>query len=122
MPTTIRVVKAHEFLHVKAEGVFDFPRSIEALLGVVCVGGGGQDWHVLLDTRHADVRLSVADLWKFASIVVEQLRPISRKTAVLCPAERFDRAEFFALCAVNRALYVRAFTSYEDAMEWLLEE
>jgi hypothetical protein len=121
MPATVRVIKARDFLHVKAEGVFDLRRSIEALREVVFAGAGSHDWHVLLDTRHAENRLSVADLWKFASIVADQLRSMSRKTAVLCPVERFDRAEFFALCAENRALRVRAFVSYEEAMDWLLD-
>jgi hypothetical protein len=40
---------------------------------------------------------------------------------VLCPLERFDHSRFFALCAENRGFDVRAFVSYEDAMEWLIE-
>ena len=121
MPVNIRVISTREFIHVKAEGEFDFRRSVEALLEVAEAGVGSVDGHVLLDTRHAEHHLSVADIWRFASIVAEQLRPISRKTAVLCPAQRVDVAEFFALCATNRALYVRAFTSYEEAIEWLLD-
>jgi hypothetical protein len=41
---------------------------------------------------------------------------------VLCPLEKFDNARFFALCAENRGVNVHAFTSYEDAMEWLIAE
>jgi hypothetical protein len=44
-----------------------------------------------------------------------------RKTAVLCPRERFDNAKLFSLLAGNRGFrQFRAFLSYEDAMEWLL--
>jgi hypothetical protein len=46
----------------------------------------------------------------------------SPKTAVLCPRERFDYGEFFALCAESKGFEVRAFTSYEEAFEWLLAE
>jgi hypothetical protein len=35
--------------------------------------------------------------------------------------EKFDRARFFALCAENKGFNVEAFTSYEEAMDWLLE-
>ena len=44
-----------------------------------------------------------------------------RKTAVLCPRERFDNARFFSLLAASHGFRgVRAFLAYEDAMEWLL--
>lgn len=46
-------------------------------------------------------------------------KTFSCKTAVLCPAARFDNAAFFELCAHNRGLSVKAFTSFEDAMDWL---
>jgi len=39
---------------------------------------------------------------------------------VLCPLEKFDHSRFFALCAENRGFSIRAFTSYEEAMEWLI--
>jgi hypothetical protein len=35
--------------------------------------------------------------------------------------EQFDYAGFFALCAQNRGFQVSAFTSFEDAIEWLIE-
>ena len=44
-----------------------------------------------------------------------------RKTAVLCPRERFDNAKFFSLLAGSHGFrHIRAFLNYEDAMEWLL--
>jgi hypothetical protein len=33
---------------------------------------------------------------------------------------KFDRSRFFALCAENRGFNIQAFTSYEEAMEWLI--
>jgi len=48
-------------------------------------------------------------------------QPYNRKIAVLCPVERFDDAAFFALCAENRGFRVKAFTSFEDAIDWLIE-
>jgi hypothetical protein len=38
---------------------------------------------------------------------------------VLCPAARFDRARFFSLLADSKGFDVEAFTSYEEAIEWL---
>ena len=43
-----------------------------------------------------------------------------RRTAVLCPAERFDHARFFSMCAERHGLDIRAFLDYEHAMEWLV--
>jgi hypothetical protein len=44
----------------------------------------------------------------------------ARRTAILCPLEKFDRSRFFALCAENRGFNIQVFTSYEEAMEWLI--
>ena len=60
-------------------------------------------------------------MWHLAARFAEQLVIARSRTAVLCPVAKFDRAKFFVVCAENRGLNVRAFVSYEDAMEWLLE-
>ena len=49
-------------------------------------------------------------------------KTFARRTAILCPIERFDHARFFALCAEHRGFNIQAFTSYEEAMEWLLSD
>jgi hypothetical protein len=74
---------------------------------------------VLLDTRKAHSSLSVTNLYYLASEIYKAGRNLPRKTAVLCPQERFDNAAFFALCAQNRGCNVCAFTDFEEAMEWL---
>lgn len=43
----------------------------------------------------------------------------SQEIADASAGERFDQARFFALCAENQGFNVQAFTSYEEAMEWL---
>jgi hypothetical protein len=64
--------------------------------------------------------MSVFDLWYLSAELSNLRKPFSGKTAILCPAERFDQAAFFALCAQNRDFKVRAFTSFEGAVEWLI--
>ncbi len=73
-----------------------------------------------MDTRKAQVEKSVSDLWYLAAELNNLRKAFSRRTAVLCPLEGFDHAGFFALCAQNRGLRVMAFTSFEDAIEWLI--
>jgi hypothetical protein len=65
--------------------------------------------------------LSITDLWYLAAELSKLRQAFSRKTAVLCPPERFDFAGFFALAAQNRGFRVGAFTSFEEAMTWLCE-
>jgi hypothetical protein len=77
------------------------------------------DFYVIVDTRTAQVELSPTDLWYLAKELSRVRQPNWGKTAVLCPLEGFDFAEFFALCAKNRGLNVKAFTSFEDAIVWL---
>jgi len=77
------------------------------------------DHEVILDTRKTQSSMSVADLWYLAVELGNRRKAFSRKTAILCPLAQFDHPGFFALCARNRALQVRAFASFEDAIEWL---
>jgi hypothetical protein len=68
--------------------------------------------------------MSVTDLWYLAAQLSDNFRKaFSRivRTAVLCPLDQFDHAEFFALCAQNRGFDVSAFTSLPEAYEWLTE-
>ena len=73
-------------------------------------------------TREAQGVMSATDLWFLADKLVHYRSTFSRKTAVLCPLEKFDRARFFAMCAENRGFNIRAFADYEQAMEWLMAD
>jgi hypothetical protein len=64
--------------------------------------------------------MSVTDLWYLAAELAKFRGASSRKTAVLCPVEEFDFAAFFALCAENQGFRIKAFTSFEDAIQWLI--
>ena len=120
MPTDIRIIHAHDFIKATPEGQLDFERAKEALLEIASASSALADYKIILDTRKAQSKMSVLDLWQLA-LELENLRnAFSRKTAVLCPLERFDSAEFFGLCAQNRHFQIRAFTSFEDAIEWLV--
>jgi hypothetical protein len=66
--------------------------------------------------------LTTRDLWDLAEKLTEGEMSRVHKTAVLCPHERFDHARFFAMCAERRGFNIRAFLSYEDAMEWLIAD
>jgi hypothetical protein len=123
MPATIRIIHAHDFIKANSNGQLDLEASKQLLTELASAVAALVDYGVLLDTRKSHSELSVTDLWYLVAELSNHFREAfsrSYKTAVLCPLERFDHAEFFALCAKNRGFNVRAFTSVEDAHEWLL--
>ena len=120
MPTNIRIIHAHDFLKATPEGTLDVESSKKLLVEIAADTSNVSDHEILLDTRQAQSALSAADLWYLAAELISFRKALSRKTAVLCPLDRFDHAAFFALCAQNKGFRVHAFTSFEDAMEWLM--
>ncbi len=105
------------------EGLLDLKESKELLIEVASASASLSDYQVILDTRQAQPGMSVTDLWYLAAELSNTFRkasPRSPKVAVLCPLAQFDHAEFFAICAQNRGFHVCAFTSFENAYEWMI--
>jgi len=124
MPTHIKIIHAHEFIRANAEGKLNLKESEKLLLEIMSMSAKHRKvkYEVILDTRKAQSELSFEDLWKLTDEFGKFRKGLfPGKTAVLCPLERFDHAGFFALCAQNSGYQINAFTSYSDAMEWLLE-
>ena len=122
MATDIRVIHASEFLKATPEGPLDVTLAKRLLVQIPSAAGPASTFEVLVDTRRTQSDMSAADLWNVAAELGRLRSVFSRKTAVLCPLEHFDRAAFMAFCARERGLRVKAFTSYEDAFEWLFTE
>jgi len=122
MPTNIRIIHAHDFINATPEGELDFATTKKLLMEIVSASAPLGEYDIVLDTRKAQSRLSVTDLWYLAAELGKLRELFSRpvKTAVLCPLIRFDFADFFALCAKNRGFNVKAFSSLEDSIEWLI--
>jgi hypothetical protein len=125
MLKNIRVVHAHDFIKATPEGKLDFEETNKLLIEIVAASACLEDYNIILDTRKAQSTISVNELWVLASNLGSSFLKefhMPQKTAVLCPAERFNHAEFFAVCANNRGFNVSAFTSVENAYEWLIED
>ena len=120
MATNIRIIHAHDFIKATPEGRLDFEDSKKMLMEIASASAHLADYEIILDTRKVQAVMSATQLWDLARELIKYHTTFSRKTAILCPLERFDLAEFFALCAHNRGFQVRAFTSIGDAMEWLI--
>ena len=121
MPTNIRIIHAREFVRATATGELDLEATKKVLIDIAAAAPHPGDYEILVDLRKAHSRLSHTDEWYLAAELSKHRRTFSRKTAVLCPVERLDNAEFFALCAANAGFRVKAFTSFEDAIDWLTE-
>ena len=79
------------------------------------------EYDVMIDIRDVVGQLTPDEVCELAGFLEQFRSTFLRKTAVLCPRERFDNAKLFSLLAGSRGFrHVRAFLSYEDAMEWLL--
>jgi hypothetical protein len=120
MPTQVRIIRATEFLIVTATGSIDFERTQRLLAKVASASTPGPH-KTLLDMREAHSALSATGLWNLALEVSRNHTPFHGKIAVLCRASGGGQADFFALCAQNRGFPVRAFTSFEEAINWLVE-
>jgi len=120
VPTNVKVIHASDFIRARPEGPAYLEDAETLLMDIVRAGAGLEDFEVLVDTRRVTGALSATDLWSLAEKLASVRHKFAKKTAILCPLENFDRSRFFALCAENRGFNIRAFTSYEEAMEWMI--
>jgi hypothetical protein len=122
MPTNIRIIHAHEFILATPEGELDREKTRKLLMEIASAAASLADYEIILDFRKAECTMSATDLWYLVADLGNLRQAFSRKTAVLCPLGRCDHAEFFALCAQNRGFHVRAFSAFEEAIEWLVAD
>jgi hypothetical protein len=120
VPANVKVIHAREFIRAQPDGQAHLDSALQLLKDIAQAGAGLEDFEVLVDTRLVSGRLSATDLWTLAEQLVRFRKTFAHRTAILCPIERFDHARFFALCGENHGFNIHAFTSYEEAMEWLI--
>ena len=120
MATNITIIHAQDFIRATPDGAINLETAKKALIDIAAAAVPLGAPKILVDTRHSQSTMSITNLWYLASELTNASKTFSRKTAVLCPLEGFDMAGFFALCAQNRGFPVKAFTSFEDAIEWLI--
>jgi len=119
VPADIRIIHAHEFIQATPDGQFDLEATKKVLIEIVSMAAPSNNYDILLDTRGARSELTVAELLELATEVHKVRKAFTHKSALLVPRERLDHAEFFAGCAQERGIEVKAFVSLGDAMAWL---
>jgi hypothetical protein len=119
MPTKIKIVRARDFLQTTAQDDFDLEASRLVLQRVAAARRPPADFHVLLDLRRAQWRLSTMDIYELAAALAGHRDLRTSKIAVLVlPGADFDQAQFLETCAVNKGMNVDTFTNFEDAIQW----
>jgi hypothetical protein len=116
----VRVIQPSDFVRATPTGEADLAAGERLLAAIADQASDLEDFNILVDTRRVSGMLSAGQLWYLAEKFAAHPHIGRRRTALLCPNSRFDHARFFSLCAENRGSSVEPFTSYEDAMEWLL--
>ena len=122
MPTNIKIIRAKDFIHATPRGEVKLGKSEEMLENIAVATKDLDQFQILIDVRRATGRLTPQELWSVAQRLQKYRTTFSQRTAVLTPFERKERAEFFALCAGSTGFNVQVFTSYEDAMRYLLDD
>jgi hypothetical protein len=120
MSSKIKIIHAKEFVRATSEGRVDLEAGKRLITDIMDATAHLEEFEILLDTRRVEVPLPMGELWLLAQHLLGYRGRWARRTAVLCPFERFDHVRFFASCAEEAGLNVAAFSSYEDAINWLI--
>jgi hypothetical protein len=121
MAANVKVIRARDFVRAQPDGHANLEQAEQLLKDIALAGEGLEAFDILVDTREVSGSLSATELWRLAERLVRFRKTFAHRTAILCPIEKFDHTRFFALCAENHGFNIQAFSSYEEAMEWLLD-
>jgi hypothetical protein len=118
MPTDIKVIHVEEFLRATVHGDFDFELSKHALIEIAEALEPSAQFDVMIDIRDAPADLTLVQVSQLAAEFAKRIGG-RQQVAILTSEDRFDRAHFFAVSARGMGRNVQAFTSFEEAFNWL---
>ncbi len=116
----IQWIQAKEILKVTEEGEVDLARAREYLRQIEASAPASEDYVILLDARQRILKMSITDIWTIAEALKEHGKTFRRRSALLVRPEDMEMAKLLELFSVNRGFLVNAFSSYEDAANWLI--
>ena len=121
MSTMVQVIHPSDFLRVRADGQVDLATGKVLLAEIAQAGARLANYQVLIDIRDVEGHFTPDELHELAGTLIQHRDTFLHRTGILCPRERFDNTRFFSLLAASHGFTrVRAFISFEDAMEWLM--
>jgi hypothetical protein len=111
-----------DLVAVGADGKLDLAASEAALESLVAELEREPGRAVVFDLRKARCDFSLSEVYGLVDFLAKQgtRKALYRRIAVLIalPAHQ-PKASFFSLCAENRGLEAKSFTSVEDVTAWL---
>ncbi|HUO44643.1 MAG TPA: hypothetical protein VMT94_07010 [Burkholderiales bacterium] len=120
MPTNITVISTKDFIRANPRGSIDLAASRAILTKLISmINANGEDC-VLVDTREAEVCLSIPDRYELGVSVATQPTIAFGKVALLVPSNEATEAEFFETVVRNRGASLMVFTDFETAIKWLI--
>ena len=127
MPVDLQVIRASEFIRMRAEGKFDFEASRDLLLKVADACHKRGATRALIDLREVEYGpspvLSQSDLAQLVDTFCETCFSAPRyRLALLYSQDPHKRARMFASMTAERGGQVRATTDFEESMLWLAED
>ena len=120
MTLKLHVIHAKEFVQMTPDGKLDFEATYNLLIEMMSVETKASELEILIDFRNVQADYTMVDIYYLAAELDKRRTILKEKIALLVtPEQKWDQAQFFELCAVNRGLDVGAFNSYEEAINWL---
>lgn len=119
MPVNIKIIHAFDFVRATVDGALDRLTSIQALVDIAWMIKMPGEFHVLIDTRDAQVKLSPDDVFELGVAVTRFPSLAESKTALLTAMDGAHPARFIEIVGQNRSALLKAFTSFEEAITWL---
>lgn len=121
MELKARIVRPTDFIIATPDGVLDLGKSGDLLRKIAETSEGHGDFHILVDFRTTDIKLSTVEIWEICKGLSDYGETFKRKVAILVREDAdFEKMRFFELCASNRGFKVNPFTDFEEAIMWLL--
>lgn len=118
------VIEIKEFLKLKPSGEFDPDETLKILGKLSELMESSDDNKILFDIResYSSLNLTAYDVYLFVRELVKNRNTLHNRIAVLTRKDyQFDNGKFFELCANNRGLEAKAFTEFEEVMDWFSE-
>ena len=119
MPHHISIIHTDDFLKLSPDGTLDYKEAVRILDEASSVMNSQDYYSIIVDTRNAHSTMSYGDLFHLSLELFKNGLTFKRRTAILCTRERLSDGQFFATVCGNRGFSVKAFSSYEEAMDWL---
>lgn len=121
----LQIIRVRDYIKLSLPGKLDFNAARKAISEVSSLPNIFYNYNLLIDSRNSESELTVTEISAvaidLASLIHKDNNRRWTKIPVLCPDKNFDKAKFFEICSQNRGLNVRAFTSFEEMYNWLVE-